>query len=606
MATGVEVAIAKRRPYFVEAGTGTGKSLAYLVPAIASGRRVVVATATIALQSQLVDKDIPLISEGLERDISAAVLKGRGNYLCLQRLDELGAAKHEEQLQLLRGRSPDAELKDLQAWAAATMVGDKEELDPAPSPELWQAVSVGPDECPGAARCPSGDRCFSELARTAAHEADVIVTNHHYYGLGLASGGELLPEHDIVIFDEAHHLPEVLSATCGSELGGGRIRTVARRLRSAFTDEVVPAQLDRVAADFDNLLRPQVAELASMTSDLNNALLSARSHADKALNAAKNLKISADTEVGAKLDRIMISLTSLIDDADAILAASESDVLWVDGTDNNPYLRRTPLDTSDILEHQLWPKRAVVMTSATLPDAIVGHLGLGPDTVVERVGSPFNYEAQGMLYCATHLPNPSHANYRQAVRDEMALLINAAGGRALGLFTSASAMREAAEQLSDELEFPVMVQGEAAKGALIERFKADRRAVLLATMSFWQGVDLPGDTLTLVTIDRIPFPRPNEPVTQARRDKAGRFAFRDVDLPRAQTLLAQAAGRLIRRSDDRGVVAVLDPRLATTKSYRWDLINAMPPLKRTGKQEEVLAFLRQLDTASSEPVDQSN
>ncbi len=598
MARGVEAAVAEKRPYLVEAGTGTGKSLAYLVPAIAANRTVVVATATIALQSQLVNKDVPLIAAALERDVSAAVLKGRGNYLCLQRLEELGKAKHDEQLQLLRGRSPDEHLKDLRTWAESTLYGDREELDPAPPSELWQAVSVGPDECPGAARCPSGNKCFSELARNAAREADVIVTNHHYYGLSLASGADLLPEHDVVIFDEAHHLPEVLSATCGSELGGGRLRSAARRIRGTFTDEVIPAQLDRVAADFDNLLRNQVGKLAEVTPELVSAMSTARNRTDKALAAARKLKTSANTDVAAKLERVMITLTSLIDDIDATMASNDSDVLWVDGNENNPYLRRTPLDTADILEARLWPGRCVVMTSATLPDALVGELGLDPSIAIERVGSPFDYATQGMLYCATHLPKPSSDSYRQAVRDEMATLINAAGGRTLGLFTSASAMREAADQLVDELDFPVLTQGDAAKGILIERFMEDPRTVLLATMSFWQGVDLPGDTLTLVTIDRIPFPRPDEPVTQAKRDKAGRYAFRDVDLPRAQILLAQAAGRLIRRSDDRGVVAVFDPRLATTKSYRWDLINSMPPMRRTAKQEEVLAFLRELDEAS--------
>jgi ATP-dependent DNA helicase DinG len=233
-----------------------------------------------------------------------------------------------------------------------------------------------------------------------------------------------------------------------------------------------------------------------------------------------------------------------------------------------------------------------------LSDGIIGQLGLGDDQTVERVGSPFDYEEAGMLYCPTDLPQPRSQDHRAASQDEMIALVTAAGGRALCLFTSFGAMTEAAERLEEELDNPILVQGEAPKSALIERFKADPSSVLWATLSFWQGIDLPGSTLTLVTIDRLPFPRPDEPVAQARRDRAGKFAFREVDLPRAQTLLAQAAGRLIRRADDQGVVAVLDPRLATNKSYRWDLIQSLPPFKRTKDRAEVEAFLEKLDSDS--------
>lgn len=599
MAELIMEALDDRSTVLVEAGTGTGKSLAYLVPIIERGDRAVVATATIALQNQLVDIDLPLVAEALGRPVRFALLKGRRNYLCRQRLAELERAKRAEQLQLLGGRNPDNHLAEVADWAAETETGDREELDPAPPADIWSALSVGAEECPGAARCPSGDSCFSELARRQAAEADVIVTNHHYYGLNLASAGALLPEHEVVVFDEAHQLPEVLGATCGTELSGGRFRVLGRRVHSVLTDEELPADLDRSAADLDDLLRPLVGQALDELGDLVSAAVTARDRVDRVLAALRKLDPSPGSDVAARIERTTLAATRLVTDIDAVLEAEPSDVIWVDGRADQPLLRRTPLELDHILETSLWPDRTVVLTSATLSDGIVHHLGLPAETEVERVGSPFAYPELGLLYCPTDLPAPNSPTHRQAVQDEILGLVEASGGRALCLFTSYGAMTEAAERFEQELDQTVLVQGEAPKGVLIERFKEAPASILLATLSFWQGIDLPGETLTLVTIDRLPFPRPDEPVTQARRDRAGRFAFREVDLPRAQTLLAQAAGRLIRRADDHGVVAVLDPRLATNKSYRWDLINALPPFGRTKDRDEVQAFLRRLDAEAA-------
>lgn len=597
MAEAVVGSIKDQSVLLVEAGTGTGKSFAYLVPIVSAGKRAVVATATIALQSQIVDHDVPLVAGGLEQSVSSAVLKGRGNYLCLQRLDELGRSNHQEQLQLLGGISPGKELERVRDWADNTSSGDKEELDPSPTSDVWRAVSVGADECPGASRCPSGDDCFSERARTIASQADIIVTNHHYYGLNLASDGALLPDHDVVVFDEAHHLAEVLGATCGTELSGNRLRSLARKVRGVLTDDEISLGLDRSAIDLDNVLRSAVGSEVEFTTDLVSILTGARDRADRATNSLRNAKPQPGSDTAAKVERAQMGATAIAISIDQIIEADKGDVVWIDGTENAPVLRRTPIEVGDILEERLWGERAVVLTSATLPKGLAPQLGLEANTDVLRVGSPFNFAELGLLYCPLHLPEPRDPLARQAVRDEMATLINAAGGRTLGLFTSSSAMREAAEQLKEELDFPVLVQGEKPKPALIQAFKNDPRAVLLATLSFWQGVDLPGDTLTLVTIDRIPFPRPDEPVLKARRDRAGSAAFRTIDLPRAQTLLAQAAGRLVRRKDDRGVVAVLDTRFATKKAYRWDLINALPPFRRTKDQAEVTDFLKSLDVS---------
>lgn len=598
----VAEAIVDRGTLLVEAGTGTGKSLAYLTPIITSDSRAVVATATIALQGQLIEHDIPQVAAGLGRPVSVALLKGRSNYLCRQRLAELQRADRSEQLQLLGGRNPDGQLAAVIEWAETTVEGDKEELDPAPSADVWSAVSVGADECPGAARCPVGSECHSEIARNDAYEADVIVTNHHYYGIHLASGGTLLPDHDVVVFDEAHQLIETFGATCGTELSGGRFRALARRVRGVLTDDQIPANLEKTAGEVDDLLRPQRGEAADVSATLIAQLISARDRSESVISALRKLDAKEDSDIGARLERTMLAATNIVNDIDAIIEAGPTDVLWVDGGDFNPVLRRTPLDVGPILEDHLWGERAVIMTSATLADGLVEQLGLASSVEVTRVGSPFDYEKLGLLYCPLDMPDPRSADYRGAVQDEIATLAEAAGGRTLGLFTSTSAMREAAEVLEKRLPGPILVQGDASRDVLIQRLTDEPGSVLLATLSFWQGVDIPGNALTLVTIDRLPFPRPDEPVSQARRDRAGPAAFREVDLPRAQTLLAQAAGRLVRRATDRGVVAVLDPRLAKNRSYRWDLINALPPLQRTKDRGEVLDLLRRLDAeAQAEP-----
>jgi ATP-dependent DNA helicase DinG len=604
MAELVAEAVRRRSTVLVEAGTGTGKSFAYLAPLVGAGVRSVVATATIALQSQLVGEDVPRVAAGLGREVSVSILKGRRNYLCRQRLAELQRADRTEQLDLLRGRNPDSHLESIAEWAEHTEDGDRDELDPAPPADVWAAVSVGADECPGAGRCPSGDACFAEQARRAAHEADVIVTNHHYYGLHLAAEASLLPDHEVVVFDEAHQLADALGATCGTELGGGRLRALAGRARGLLTDDEIAVRLDRTAQDIDELLRSRRGEAIAVEPELVATLITARDRTEKLLSTLRQAKPQEGSDAAARVERAMVGATSLVDDIDAVIEADDTDVLWVDGTELAPVLRRTPLEVGAVLDANLWPDRAVVLTSATLSDDIIPRLGLDQaDVEVERVGSPFEFEKLGLLYCPVHLPEPRHRDHRRHVHDEIAALADAAGGRTLALFTSYSAMQEAAEALADRLPGPVLVQGAAARDALVDRFRTEEGAVLLATLSFWQGVDIPGDALTVVTIDRLPFPRPDEPVAQARRDLAGPAGFRQVDLPRAQTLLAQAAGRLIRRADDRGVVAVLDSRLATKRAYRWELINALPPLRRTRHREEACALLRSIDS-EARPRDQ--
>jgi ATP-dependent DNA helicase DinG len=607
MARRVATALDAQSPAAIQAGTGTGKSIAYLTPiidALAHGRieRAVVATSTIALQDQLINSDLPTTVSALDADVTTAVLKGRSNYICLQRLEELNEAAIGEQQQLLAGTDADSYLPAVNDWAKSTESGDREELVPAPPGAVWRAVSVGPDECPGAARCPKGGECFAETARTRAADADVVVTNHHFYGLHMAADGALLPPHDVVVFDEAHHLADVISATSGAELGGGRFRNVARRVRTLLTDADVADLLIRSADELPDALRPLVGDRVSIDADLMAMLLAGRTRAESALRALRNVIDAAATKgdsidltTTTRVERALRMLTSLIDDIDLIISADDATVVWVDGTPSNPVLKATPIDVSAICGERLWGGPTVVLTSATLP-ANLGE-GLGrPELAVERVESPFDYGSLGMLYCPVHLPPPNDPAHAGASQEEIRRLVDAAGGRSLCLFTSYRALEGAAQYLTECLtDMNVLVQGTESKSELLRDFAATERSVLLATMSFWQGVDIPGDDLTLVTIDRLPFPRPDDPVLSARRERFGNRAFRKIDLPRAATLLAQAAGRLVRRTDDHGVVAVLDRRLATARSYRWDLINALPPFTRTKDPDEVYRFLRSLD-----------
>jgi ATP-dependent DNA helicase DinG len=588
MAEAVRLGIAERKHVAVQAGTGTGKTLAYLVPAILSERPTVVATATKALQDQLAGKDLPFLQRHLRHRFEWALLKGRSNYLCMQRLDEiLTTGKDEGQLALdgVAERAPAEELLHLAQWAATTTTGDRAELDVEPSERAWSALSVSAQECPGAARCPSGGACFAEAARRRAQEADVVVVNLHLYGLDLAMDGVLLPEHDLAIIDEAHQLEDIVSATSGIELTGGRFIDLARRTRGVIADDQLPAGVDDAGRLLTEALRPHRSNRlrAGLPDDLAGALAIARSRVERVLAAARNVPVDAPEDTRAKALRLVQSTGALLADLSGAELQRDDHVVWVEGTDANPVLRVAPLDVSGLLEERLWDKRTAVLTSATLPAQLPTRLGVGKAQITQLdVGSPFDYEQHATLYCAAHLPDPRNPGYVEALTDELGDLIEAAGGRTLALFTSFRVLDEAAAALQLRFgdDLPILSQRDLPKGRLIEQFTADEGTSLFATMGFWQGVDVPGRSLSLVAIDRIPFPRPDEPLLEARRERAGSQAFGLIDLPRAATLLAQGAGRLIRTATDHGVVAVLDPRLAKA-GYRWDLVHALPPMRRT-------------------------
>lgn len=598
MAAAVAAAVKERRHLVVQAGTGTGKSLAYLVPAIVAGRRTVVATATKALQDQLAGKDLPFLKEHLDIEVTWAMLKGRSNYVCRQRLREI-AKGGDEQLALdgLAERASSAELAELAAWAEDSPTGDRAELPREPSPSAWAAVSVSARECPGASRCPSGGNCFAEAARAAAAEASLVVVNQHLYGLHVASGGVLLPEHDVVVIDEAHAFEDVVSATAGLDIAASRFSTLARAIGAILDDQPTTDGLEAVAARWDRALMPEVGRRlkGGLGEELGTLVALAVERTDRALAGLRAIDPGTNAEAGARKQRAMQLAGSLLDELHLLSAPGPTNVLWIEGPDSRPSLRLAPLDVASLLAEGAWPNVTAVLTSATIPPGLDHAVGLPTERLVDLdVGSPFDYEQQALLYCAASLPDPRQPGFDEAVHDELEALIDAAGGRTLALFTSFRAMDAAAEALRGRVDHAIMTQRERPKPALLAAFSADPATCLFATMGFWQGVDVPGPSLSLVTIDRLPFPRPDEPLLQARRELAREAAFRTVDLPRAVTLMAQGVGRLIRSTDDRGVVAVLDPRLATSKSYRWDIVRALPPMRRTRDRAEAEQFLKSL------------
>ena len=601
MAEAVARSIVEGDHLVVEAGTGTGKTFAYLVPCIVSGRRVVVATATKTLQDQLATKDLPFLAEHLDHPFTFAVLKGRSNYICLQRVRELDA-DGTEQLALEIGgpKPPSEEIAALARWSTTSLTGDRSELTIEPSPRAWAAVSVGPRECPGASKCPKGDDCFTERARRAASDADVVVVNLHLYGLHLATHGAVLPEHEVVIIDEAHQLEDIVAATSGVELTAGRFTALARNVAAIIADPDIVRDVDELGSMWrDSLTEERGRRIrGQLDGEPARILTLARARIDKAMTALRAIPDESKGDVTARKQRAMQAATSLIDDINSCQEIRASEVAWIEGTAEFPVLRIAPIDVGELLDETLWTQTTAVLTSATLPVALPVQLGI-PETRFERVDveSPFDYPEQALLYCAAHMPDPRSATFDDSMHDELEALITAAGGRTMALFTSYRALNLAVEALRDRVDVPILGQDDYPKPALIERFTDDPESCLFATMGFWQGVDVPGATLSLVTIDRLPFPRPDDPLLQARRERAKADAFKVVDIPRATTLLAQGAGRLIRSTSDKGVVAVFDPRMAKA-NYRWDFVNSLPPMKRTKDRSEVEEFLKALNKES--------
>ena len=607
----------------VQAGTGTGKSLAYLVPAVrlaaSYGTTVVVSTATIALQRQLVDRDLPRLAEALKPAIGRApafaILKGRGNYLCLHKAradipgDDGQDALFEPTTMLGR------QVQRLHQWAARTTTGDRDELVPGVSDQAWRQLSVSARECIGASRCPFGSQCFAEHARRRAGEADIVVTNHALLAIDAISDG-VLPEHQVVIVDEAHDLVDRVTSVATGELSAAAVESAARRCGRLASDAATGGLTAAGSA-----LAPLLTTLPSGRLDVLDTALAASLAAvrDSAQSCATEVRTSAkqtggDSGAQAAAQAAEVALEELHDTAQRLLDAFDGDiaerdeVVWLERSDDlettrPPALHVAPLEVGEMLAGELFSDRTVILTSATLTlggsfEPLARQWGLDGEIAWSGidVGSPFVHQRSGILYVARHLPPPGRDGLADSYVAELRELVEAAGGRTLGLFSSMRAARHAAAELREVIGYPVLCQGDDATGQLVRQFAEDEATCLFGTLSLWQGVDVPGPSLRLVVIDRIPFPRPDDPLASARQRAVGAHGgngFMEVSATQAALLLAQGSGRLLRTSEDRGVVAVLDPRLVT-KRYGEFLRASLPPFWATTDPQVVRGALRRL------------
>ncbi|HZX98858.1 MAG TPA: ATP-dependent DNA helicase [Dermatophilaceae bacterium] len=648
MVHAVADAIATREHLLVQAGTGTGKSLAYLIPAVVhafdTGRPTVVATATLTLQAQIVDFDMPRLAKAiapiLGRQPTWALVKGRRNYLCRHKLS--GGFPADDEGSLLSVGAVDAnvswlgaEVVRLRSWAEETQSGDRDELLPGVSERAWRQVSVAAHECLGG-KCPMVGECFVEQARAGARDVDVVVTNHAFMAIDSFEGRQMLPEHDLLIVDEGHDLVDRVTSTITDELTVPMIAGAAKRAgRLAGTDQVTDAS-EFLAAIVDEM--PE-GRLNGIPDSLSLALARVR---DSARGVQTELKPASSEDNDGARQVARAAIDEIFENAERILEERELDVAWVSKDPRRgSVLKVAPMSVAMLMRDKVFGDRTVIMTSATLElggtfDAVAGTLGLrGEGAPTWRgldVGSPFDYPKQAIAYVAKHLPAPGRDGMATETLDEIEELVRAAGGRTLGLFSSmraavaaTEAMRErfakgtgkdsgkgsgrdtgkdAGDSDSDTENIEFICQGEDQTSTLVRQFAREPRTCLFGTLSLWQGVDVPGSSCQLVIIDRIPFPRPDDPLSSARAQAIARMGgngFMAVSATHAALRLAQGAGRLLRRGDDRGVVAILDSRMMTAR-YAGFLQKSLPPFWPTIDKAMVLAALKRLDETAAEPL----
>jgi ATP-dependent DNA helicase DinG len=651
MAEAVGGALTERRHLVVQAGTGTGKSLAYLVPALLHDQRVVVATATLALQHQLVERDIPRLVEAIaeahpEVDTSYAVLKGRSNYACLHRIRE-GVPDDQGALVEMPASSMASKVLELRAWAEREAKdGGSGERDHAPrhTDREWRQVSVSHRDCLGAARCPFGEECFVEVAREQAHRSHLIVTNHSLLAIDAIEGVPMIPDYDVVVVDEAHEVVARVTQAATDELLPSDVDRASRRSRRYVESAASESSAADDLADAGDALAAAMAECTPGRFDavpeaLADALVLVRDAARACLSAYPKETDSSPGEADAGRTQARGSVQDVFVTAERMAARSEADVLWlseggaagpnVGPSRIPPRLCVAPLEVWGPMRDKLLGDKTVVMTSATLMlggdfNALATSVGLKPTERVDTttgdpaapggdgpdalpwigldVGSPFDYAQQAILYVARHLPPPGRDGLGKAQLDEIVSLVDAAEGRTLGLFSSRRAAETAAEEVRERLpHLTTLAQGEAQLPELARQFVGDPHTCLFGTLSLWQGLDVPGETCQLVLIDRIPFPRPDDPLMSARQraaDREGHNGFMQVAATHAALLLAQGSGRLIRTTTDRGVVAVLDPRLATAR-YGSFLKASLPPMWTTYDGDLVRQALARLAATAS-------
>lgn len=645
MANAVESALGSGRHLAVQAGTGTGKSLAYLVPAFRHAQEtdtcVIVSTATLALQRQLIERDLPRLADALEpvmeRRPTFAIMKGRSNYLCMNKIaqaqlepeleaaaeDAAAASGHtaEQAASETPARSGNPQpitwlgkqIATLHNWAQETETGDRDDLDTSVSDAAWRHVSVSSQECLGASRCPHGVECFAELARQEAREVDVVVTNHAMLAIDAISEIDTLPEHDCVIIDEAHELDARITSATTAELSPRSLTLAANRagpLGAEGKDSRLKDLAEQWRITTEDLPDGRWTELDQAADSELSAIAELLSSLRATLKDAPEGEATNEPETAAERNNLRNHLATLEETVHRIQEvfdtddpAAQDDVVWLDRNERyGDTLQVAPLSVADLLRDRLFGENTVVLTSATLTlggrfDAMGAQWGL-PKGKWDSLdaGTPFNPAKSGILYAPKHLPQPGRDGLAPETLEEMRELIMAAGGRTLGLFSSKRAAVQAADELRPKLPFPVYVQGEDSIGALVEKFAAKEHSVLFGTLTLWQGVDVPGKACSLVLMDRIPFPRPDNPLLQARSEAAqaaGRNGFMEVSATHAALLIAQGAGRLLRSVTDRGVVAVLDNRVVT-KRYGQFLLSSLPPFWRTQDKNTVLGALKRL------------
>ncbi|CAM3505243.1 ATP-dependent DNA helicase [Nocardioides dubius] len=624
MAQAVSDAFDAEQHLLVQAGTGTGKSLGYLVPSLLHPERVVIATATLALQHQLVERDIPRLINAVKHhtqlDTSYAVLKGRSNYACLHRVRE-GAPDDQGALIEVPTGSMGAEVLKLREWVEEEAEsGGTGERDNAPrhTERVWRQVSVSARECLGRTRCAYGEECFAEQARDKAAKSKLVVTNHSLLAIDAIEGVPMIPEYDAVVIDEAHEVTARITQAATDEISVGDVERAARRANRQVDAADADALDDAAGILHEALEATTVGRLDVMPEQLHDALVQVRDAARQVLSAIPKEK---DGEVDAARNQAKAMVQDVFDVAERMAANADADVLWRNDREpsrGGPQLCVAPLQVWSQMRNKLLSEKTVVFASATLMlggnfEAVASSVGLigaerAEDTSVARtgdrlpwrgidVGSPFDYAKQGILYVAKHLPTPGRDGLGKAQLDEIVELVDAADGRALGLFSSRRAADAAAEAVRERLpHLTTLAQGDAQLPELTKQFIDDPHTVLFGTLSLWQGLDVPGDTCQLVMIDRIPFPRPDDPLMSARQraaDQAGGNGFMQVSATHAALLMAQGAGRLIRTTSDKGVVAVLDPRLATAR-YGSFLRSSLPPMWPTDDPALIRAALKRL------------
>lgn len=607
MAEMVEQAFEKKQHVAVEAGTGTGKTLAYLVPAIRSGRSVVISTATKSLQEQLFQKDIPFLQRHFAPDVKVALMKGRGNFLCRAKLYQLG------QRPLLKGLDEVDWVERIKRWERETETGDRAELDFLPdAAELWMRLDARSETCTGQ-KCPEFNRCFVTWMHQRAREADVVIVNHHLFFADLAirqgEFGSILPEYSAVIFDEAHEIEDVASEYFGREVSNYRFEELARdteqalRLGAGASAEMLRlvARVREHAREFFSRF-PEREGRFSFEKAARTQFLEENREAYEGLTTATR---RLEAELAAVKDRpeeLLLLARRAAELRGELAFLAESDergiVYWFERRGKGVFLAATPIDVSAILREKLFDAfDTVVLTSATL--AVGGKFDflqqrLGVDPAAGRVlPQEFDYRSQVLLYVPPALPDVREPGFLERACEEIARVLAITRGRAFCLFTSYAQMREAHRRLEGRLEYPLLLQGTAPRSALLDRFRRTPGAVLFATASFWQGIDVPGEQLSCVIVDRLPFAVPADPVVAARvraLAEDGRNAFVEYQVPQAVLALKQGFGRLIRSRNDRGVLAILDNRIQR-KAYGRIFMESLPQYTLSQSLADVEAFM---------------